>query len=298
MPRTSPEAPILLTSLPRSGSTWTHKVLEQAPGIFGLFEPDHLDVYGLGTPGMHPYLAQGETWPGYQRMFANALRGIHTPARRFSRKGARVSASNQLRRARLDRRRVLLKSVFSLHNTLWLADNFELQVVVLLRNPYSIAHSIHRKWPDAVLGDGVFQSHFVDECLRGYEDSLSRADTPFEKLGARIGAYYKSILEAAERNPSWIVISHEELCSDPLKGFRELYRQCDLEWSPRIEAYIQSTNQPKKNDAIAHVNRVSAEEIDKWRTLLEPRQQREIQRFYDVYERIPYRGLLEDRETM
>ena len=259
------------------------RILATASGVLTLFEPDHLNVWGFGQSGMHPYIPADQEHPNYERIYTRAFQGRtyrpFTPTRGYLQHLAR-----QLKALYpAQDRRILVKTVYSITNTEWLCRRFMPRVVVLLRNPYSVAHSIHRKWPEANLKLLLDQSGLMSDYLNPYRAVLENARTPYAVLAARIGAYYKIILQMAARNPDWLVVKHEDLCGDPERVFRQLFSGLDLAWTDATEDAIRASNRPKEDDAVAHVQRVAEEEPEKWRSLLTESQIREIRDAYAVF---------------
>ena len=66
----------------------------------------------------------------------------------------------------LTNKRLLIKSVYSLHNTGWISEQFPLQVVILLRHPCAIVHIIYRCWPDARLKNPHEQENILADHLQ------------------------------------------------------------------------------------------------------------------------------------
>ena len=287
------ENKILLTSLPRSGSTWALKMLSIQKDVLGVFEPDHLDDAGIGENGMHPYINQNNAPDSYHKMYDDIFSGHLYP--NASRKngilegGIRTLKSHSKKLSSLYPRKknLIIKSVYSLHNTEWIYQNFSPKVVVMLRHPCSVIQSIHRKWPDARLKEPHRQPEFVKDYLEPYMDTLTKADTAYEQMASRVAAYYSAVLEASKRNPSWIVITHEQLCLDPVGEFKKLYEKLGLEWNQKVEDQINATNQPKTSDKIQHVSRIASEEIDKWKSLLTPQEIHEVENYYCPFD-LPY----------
>lgn len=277
---------ILLTSLPRSGSTWVLRMLGVGGHVVGLHEPDHLDVAGLGEAGMHPYANDCPDIDAYHAMYSKIFRGTVPTASAFSRAGVRALKS-KVRSLKPGAQTLIVKSVFSLHNTEWIAREFSPQVVVLVRHPCSLIHSIHRKWPDARLKDPLSQPAFVREHLSPYADVLRHALTAYECLAARVGAYYRAVANAMDAHPSWILVSHEQLCQDPIAEFGKLYDRLGLEWSHAVETAIADANRPKGSDDIAHVNRLASDEVGKWRRLLTDQDVAAISKYYCALD-LPY----------
>ena len=191
-------------------------------------------------------------------------------------------------------KKVVVKSVYSLANAEWIYNRFNPQVVLLLRNPYSICHSIHRKWPNARLKKLVDQPQLMKDVLDPYRDILSDAVTPYQILASRVGAYYRTVLDAAERNSEWIVIKHEDLCANPIVEYRSLFEQLGIEWNNETERFLMDSNQPKKADDVQHVYRLTTEEIDKWRNLLSSQEINEIRDMYELFQNGDYHGMADD----
>lgn len=278
--------PILLTSLPRSGSTWVLKILGYAKEVIPFHEPDHLDFVGIGTNGMHPYIKQRQYSEEYFNLYYNIFKG--NPYKPFSPKKEYLLYKINVIEAFLTDKRILVKSVYSLLNTEWIFEHFNPIVVVLLRNPFSTIHSIHRKFPDARLRNLLIQDNLMQDYLSSYKEILQSAKTPYEILAANLGAYFKVALSAAKRNPEWIVVTHEQLCVDPYSEFNKLYKKLGLTWSDKIEHLIRMTNQPKQNDNMMHVWRVLKDEVVKWKKLLTPEEVSQIRNYYRPFENTYY----------
>jgi hypothetical protein len=261
-------------------------MLSAKPTVVGIHEPDHLDVVGIGDGGMHPYINERNETSAYYQMYARIFRGMMPvpfgPTKEYfaelwRRRGFLTPADQTL----------VVKSVFSLHNTEWIYRNFSPRVVILLRHPCSIIHSIHRKWPDARLKELHTQAEFVRDHLGAHQEILEHAESPFAMLASRIAAYYSAILRARRAHPSWIVVTHEQLCVDPLREIRRLYDELELAWDSKVEAAIKASNRPKESDRISHVNRLAAGEIGKWKALLSNSEIAEIARYFCPFG-IPY----------
>ena len=281
---------VLLTSLPRSGSTWVLNILQRADNVIPFHEPDHLDVIGAGEKGLHPYLADTGDVDRYYKVYQSIFKGRPYVPPSMS-KSYLFHYFRVLQTYLPSGKIILIKSVYSILNTRWIYETFSPKIVILLRNPFSVAHSIHRKWPDARLKNLLVQKRLMQDYLEPYRSLMERARAPYEILAARIGACYKAILSDAESNPSWVVITHEKLCRDPMNEFRELYSRLGLRWSHNIGLLIQCKNRPKTSDRIAHTDRISSKEIDKWKNLLAPAEIKQIRGFYRPFNNPYYNEL-------
>lgn len=254
------------------------KMLSASGRVVAFHEPDHLHVWGAGEPGMHPYLNDGHEDAAYRGMYEKIFSGRAYRAPRFS----RGYAGHVARRLQclLTGRRLLVKSVYSLHNTEWIARRFPVSVVILLRHPCAVVHSIHRRWPEARLKNPQEQEALIADHLRPYRDLFQNAAMPYEVLASRVGAYYKVVSEAARRHPEWIVLRHEDLCKNPMDEFQSLFTRLDLEGFDRTRSAIEASNRPKVKDEVQHVQRVATEEVDKWRKNLSEDEIRQVAEYY------------------
>src|SRR5439155_11407096 len=60
-----------------------------------------------------------------------------------------------------------------------------------------------------------------------------------------VGLLTAALKRAADRNPSWVVASHDALCADPEPRFRALVEQLGLEWTEAMGAYLRTSDDPR-----------------------------------------------------
>ena len=123
---------ILLSSLPRSGSTWVLKALEKAPNTVGVMEPDHLGDLGLGNNGMHPYFGRGvdRVPEAYIRVFERAFDGKTSEKFNLSKRYLRQKSRN-ISASICQKKNVVVKSLYSVANTERWPRFFEQQYPIL-----------------------------------------------------------------------------------------------------------------------------------------------------------------------
>lgn len=178
----SPTPPVLLVGPPRSGSTWTSRVLSTAAGVEVVHEPDNavVDPYAWLAKAGHgrlPVLDEDATPPRrYELLWAGALAGggpppadgrrylahrLHQPVKQAAsnrRPGlarapvqARLALASLLARPRQpvpDARTVIVKSVYAACALPWLTRRFDVRVVVQRKSPLNFAASFSRRgWP-------------------------------------------------------------------------------------------------------------------------------------------------------
>ena len=164
--------PLLLVGIPRSGTTWTMQVLGADPNLDPLLEPDNEGtsapaIWGKKAAGRFPALQPGDRDERYHglwswilegaprsprlRVAAQILRPVQPPGRTRFLQGRRVPlmtiagaianhpGSGTPRAPR--NQRLLVKSVHAPLVIEWLAEEFEIDVLVLLRHPGNVLSS-------------------------------------------------------------------------------------------------------------------------------------------------------------
>ena len=124
--------------------------------------------------------------------------------------------------------------------TEFLARNYDIRPVILIRHPAAVVASVMRLgWkmdPSQVCDQPEMLEEYFPEgsSLFEYKGSFG-----IEGAAALWGILNTVILRQADRNPSWIVLTHEEICQRPLEMFRKLYSTLELRWSSRVEKRIR-----------------------------------------------------------
>jgi hypothetical protein len=294
----------VIAGLPRSGSTWTKQIVECDPSLVSLMEPDSERHRASATwakrrAGRYPVLAPGERDDDYHQLWSwvfdgvpegprlkladKILRGVG-PAELdgFLRGGGSVKMSVAAsiarhprghRDHRLDGRRLLVKTVHAPLAIEWLAEEFDIDVVVVLRHPGSILAS----WLDLDFVDRYVA--FEERPALGHLVSSWGVPLPgpdqLERTIWRIGVLITALEMAMAHNPSWTVRTHEQLCGEPVAEFRRLYADLGLAWNPQAEATLADNDRAGKG---FRTQRLAAELPDDWKRRLTPHQISEMQR--------------------
>jgi len=86
-------------------------------------------------------------------------------------------------------------------------------------------------------------------------------------------AIYSVVYQYWQQHPDWKFVKHEQLASDPLNGFQELYNHCGLTWNEKARAVITAYSCGRNpRDAPVEspnvIKRYSKSIIDIWRERL------------------------------
>ncbi|RBQ18709.1 sulfotransferase family protein [Spongiactinospora rosea] len=245
-------APILVTGLPRSGTSWTGRMLTAGGGLVYVNEP----LNPQHPPGRCPGVLNAEvthrfqyicrdnedTWlPAFRDTvalryrFAAELRRNRSPydLARLIRYGTAFTAG------RLRHARALLDDPFAVLSAGWFADRLGCRVIVLRRDPVSFVASWQRlgwtiHFRDLLDQPLLVRDHPEVAELSALADSTGRITkaATLWRLTATITA------RLASQHPGIQVVQYEDLARDPLGGFHTLYDRTGLNWSPRAEKRI------------------------------------------------------------
>lgn len=257
---------ILLAGPHRNGSTWVANVLRQSPGLRVVYEPDEPGTDILGTIssdrlGRYPALRPEDADARYTTVWDVAFRGgwpwRPSPMRRQLGKvarslppsvrgfGLRLLARGVTASRPADFDHVLVKSTNCALSLEWVVAHYQPRVVLQRRNPMSLVAS----WSavaldsDAALlaSNPVVREQWIERLqLPGLPASASDV----ERIAWTVGLLTVALKETSEQHPDWIVVSYDDLCRDPVPGFRALCEQVGLTWSDAIADYLEAADRP------------------------------------------------------
>ena len=246
---------ILVTGLPRSGTSWIGKMLQASGEVVYVNEP----LNPIHPPGRSPGVLNAEVSHRMQYIcpdnderwvaaFSDTLRlryhliaelrRNHTP---YDLARA-VNDSADFTIGRLRRRRALLDDPFSIMSVAWFAQRLGCRVVVSVRHPVSFIGSWRRLGWKPHLHELLAQPLLMRDLLGPYEDELrAMADSPDPVAKAALfwRVTYDALGDLDARQPGLLHLRrYEDLATNPEAGFRELYALCGLTWTERARKRI------------------------------------------------------------
>ncbi len=257
--------PILVCGAPRTGTSWTAKILTRGgnvryfrePFSHGGFADDH------GVAG-YPYYRAGAVPPAYERAWKRVFSFEPLQQRRW----LMADSRGRLQRTAFWPARLLIKEVNCILALDWLADRHPLRILITIRHPCGYVASalrIHAAGEvvaelDDLRSQPAVMAEFSDvdrEWIMGLRD-------PVAQLAAAYGIVYKIIGDQLISHPEWAIVQHEALCLDPRTAFRRLSQLLDLRYTRDMDALLSETT-CSRDTATYSVRRVSSEEPDKWK---------------------------------
>lgn len=286
MARPSPPA-ILVTGSHRSGTTWVGRMLSAAATVAYLHEPFHpregpaiLDADIDRWFAYAPDLDEERLRRAYDRLLqlryplAAGLRDVSRP--RHLGRALRDGGRFLLHRIFADR--ILVKDPISALSSAWIADRFDIQVVVLVRHPAAFAHSLTRRRWDFPFNDLLAQPHLMQDHLEPFRSDLerfSREPQPIVEQAALLwSVLYHVLSRHIDRHPGWIVVRHEDLAIDPVAGFSSLHRKLGLVFSDASRQTVVAHSHPENpvdaREEPQEIRRESHRVVGRWREEMDP----------------------------
>ncbi len=252
--------PLLILSLPRSGSSWAGDILGHAPDALYLREP--LTQHALefdAAGGALRHLPRGTANDREAWRARLAFRGIPEFMPGV------VGNPQQWRLIERRRKRVVVKEVNPFAAD-WLLNDFRPRCLILIRHPAAVATSFAR------LGWTGHQD--LKEAL-DYLDRIGQRVPPHDPddfwslQGIVQGSALTALLRAVARHANSRVVRYETLCAAPEQTFRSLAGWAGLTWTPALADRLAARSRSRTGKSNAYdTHRDTGRMADAWRARL------------------------------
>lgn len=269
-PRFDGRHPILLTGIPRSGTTWVGRMLSAGGQVGYINEPFNLAVspgsFRVPVDHWFAYVTtdnEGRVLPA----LGPALQFEYPLARELRRCRNRTDLLHTLRSwrdfARSRGRRPLVKEPHAVFSAAWFAHRLRSDVVVMVRQPLAVVSSWKRLEWSFDFANLLDQPALMRDWLGPFEEEMRGALSPAWSLVDRVALLWKIIYSvvADERFPRVHLVRHEDLSADPVRGYAHLFELLDLAFTPEVaEVVARSTG--ADNPAETRVEKPHETELD------------------------------------
>ncbi len=289
--------PILVTGAHRSGTTWAGRMLAADLQTAYISEPLNVlhraGVYRAKVSHWYQYICdenENEYLPAFQELLEfdyhtlSEIRSIRS-LRDFLRMGRDFTVFyNALMRGQ----RALIKDPFAVFSAQWFAKKLNCKVVVTVRHPAAFTSSLQRLGWSFDFNDLLDQPLLMRDHLEKYRDEMTsvKTDDIIGQASLLWKMIYASVHSTRKLNPDLLTVRHEDLSRDPVNGYRDLYSKLDLDFSPRVQKFIENSSSSEnptelsrkkthsvKLDSLANIKnwkkRLSEEDIKRIRKMTE-----------------------------
>lgn len=261
--RRAPLRPILVLSMPRSGSSWVGATLGRARNAAYLREPLTHNWARLRQQPAVIEVDPSSPPDSYRRNADFAFSGIP----RFPRE---VVVDRPQWRVWQTARRVVIKEVNPLA-VRWLVTTYQPDLIYLVRHPAATAESTARQgWVVDGYGGLFLPSRRASGTLR----EADVGDGLWTRLGAvqaHAAHEVAAVVDAATSSGIRVRIqSYERLCADPVGEFHALFDFAGLRWEASAEAAVRVAS--------------STAPTDMWRSVLSASQIADVRRGYLMFD--------------
>lgn len=250
--------PVVILSMPRSGSSWVGEIMGLSPGSLYLREPitqTYLNQSPQGSPSFFEF--DGAAPPkAYQTSAKNVFSGLP----RFNHWITIFPKQWALSQRR--HKRIITKEVnpFMLP---WLIKNYRPRIIYLLRHPVATASSFKRMgWAGE-----QFEFRLSAETLKQKIPHYPQFTHSFwAEHGAFQAFLLQETLKHAEGYDDFKLVKYKDICANPLTVFKDLYGFSGLEWNETVERKIRRHLHPEQiNTDPYSIYRDTAHEVKKWK---------------------------------
>lgn len=280
-------SPILITGSHRSGTTFTGKVLSLDRNVGLIHEPfNQTKFFGINRFNTKEWFQYIDNTNGteYYSKFKKTLDFNFSVEIDELKKKPLISSLHlvksflEAKEFRILHKRALVKDPIAFFSAPWLAQNFGMNVVVLIRHPAAFASSVMGlNWNhdfNSFLNQPLLMNSKPMEPFREeIEDFAAKKYPIIEQASLLWRIFYSTVRHYQQDFPEWIYVKHETLSEAPVTEFKKLYERLNLEFSKAIECkIIELTTDDYFSDPIAHhpsrLKRDSKKNIILWKSRL------------------------------
>jgi hypothetical protein len=184
------------------------------------------------------------------------------------------SKINQTRRLFSPEKPILIKDPIAIFSAEWLADNFDMNVIVMIRHPAAFVQSIRRLNWTHDFNHFSNQPTLIKDHLSPFYDEIERYSKktfPLVDQGILLWKLiYYVVVKYRKSHRNWLFLRHEDLCSDPLEGFSKIFKFLGIKFSAPFKEKIlihSDTSNPLDGN-FDSIKRDSTGQIKKWKSQL------------------------------
>lgn len=273
-----PEENIMISSYPRSGSTWLMELVNEIPGTVNLWEPLHLknvEVFDDLDFGWRQYIPEDKEWEKAEEAFQKLFRGDYLNFWLSSRSSPMEFTSADQMIVKFVRANAMLP---------WLTKrfNFQYEPIYLLRHPFAVAASQLKEgsWDPEFNGYKLPDMPYNEVYKTHFPFLLSLKSRP-EEMVADWCINNKIVLENDRHQKDWIPIYYEEILLYPEKVLHQIFNRWDI---PMPESILKKVRKPSSTTKGELFKDDIDKQLSKWQQFFDKDTITRLQRVLNYFE--------------
>jgi len=169
--------------------------------------------------------------------------------------------------------RPLVKDPIALCSAEWLATNFDMDVIVLIRHPAAFVSSYKRIGWAHPFSHFLHQPTLIQDHLFPYRAEISEFVYDEHDIIDQASLLWKLlnhiIREYQQAHTDWYFVHYEDIAQEPLSSFQAIYDQLDLQFTDRVRNAIAEHSDPAnpaEPEALYSIRRNSEQAALTWKT--------------------------------
>lgn len=269
---------ILVTGSHRSGTTWTGRVIAKSDKVMYVHEPFNIDNPGVDSPFTYWYEYLNDTSLDHQQKVKVYLESFTSSIfhKQTIKSLQKIQSLRGLKdfmvdaKDRITSEKTLIKDPIALMSAEWLYENYDCDIVILIRHPAAFVASCKMRGWGFDFNDFLNQSSLMEKHFMDYKDVIEEyAKNQKELIDQNILIwnlihemiyYYKNKFK-----DEWYFIEHETLSKNALPEFEKMFSKLNLKFSNKVKKFIlKSTTSNRKSN----LTRNSVDNIKTWKKRL------------------------------
>lgn len=265
--------PILVTGSHRSGSTWIGNIISSANNVFYVQEPFNISIKRENSPCAYWFeYVEGKTNPEKIK-FKEYIKSFYTFDCKYLKKEIqRVHSADGILNLLRDSKkrsfnRALIKDPIAIMSAEWIYHNINCDVIVSIRHPAAFVASLKVKGWEFDFNNFLKQDSLMDYFLENFKTEIknfARDKYSIIEQGALLWKIiYSAVINYQKKYKNkWIFVKHEDLSSQPINEFENIFSFLDLEMNEGVKNWINETTHSKSKTGF---KRNSKENINAWK---------------------------------
>ncbi len=252
--------PILVTGSHRSGTTWVGKMISACPSVAYINEPFSPETYRIYRGRCAAKFIYWNTYvtdeneADFYQPIKNTIEFRYNLGGQFNANRNFFDFKRMLKEYFIywgyrSRNLVpLMKDPLAVFSAEWLANKFDMNVLVLIRHPAAFVSSIKRLNWGYNFYELLEQPLLMRDYLYPFEQEITESTALNKDIIDRAALLWKMIYSVVSKykkeHPDWIYMRYEDIAKTPIFCFEYLFNRFGLEFSDSVKATIEDYTAP------------------------------------------------------